>query len=377
MSSKSSRLNIENIGEKANYNNVLMIILIVIIIFFLVTLFFSEKVRVYRTVKNLEIYTKYQNVQSMTPAVLKNYKLCDFYVSSSYNSASSGYQMFDYVSADVVKKILQTGARYLEFQVYGDRFGEQADPIVSMGFKTGEWKLSLNTVYFEDVIKTIRDNAFRVYDGTDGSPNNKDPLFISLNLNTNYNYFVNNKIQKIFSKYLISYLLDATYNYQAKNIALTPLKELMGKVVIFCSDGFQGSNLEEIVNYSWKYPFMRKILNDDVEKEILEQPTNSYLTAIPSPTKSPSKTFEDNVKASKSSIETSETKKFNLTGVTIVSPHKEGDFITRNYDPTNAWSLGCQFVGMNFQKMDKNMDIYINKFKKYGFVLKPKKLRNA
>ncbi len=374
MSSNSSRLNIESIGEKANYNNVLMLILIVILIFFAITVFFSERVRVARTISNIDIYTKYQNIQSMTPAVLKNHRLCDFYVSSSYNSASSGYQMFDYVSADVVKKILQTGARYLEFQVYGDRFGEQAEPIVSMGFKTGEWKLSLNTVYFEDIIKTIRENAFRVYDGTDGSPNNKDPLFISLNLNTNYNYFVNNKIQKIFSKYLINYLLDATYNYQAKNIAIVPLKDLMGKVVIFCSDGFQGSNLEEIVNYSWKFPFMRKILNDDVEKEILEQPTNSYMAAT-SPTQSSSKTFEDNVKAAKSNIETSETKKFNLTGLTIVSPHKEGDFITKNFDPNNAWSLGCQFVGMNFQKMDKNMDIYINKFKKYGFVLKPKKLR--
>jgi hypothetical protein len=122
-------------------------------------MFFSEKVRVYRTVQNIDIYTKYQNMQSMTPALLKNYRLCDFYVSSSYNSASSGYQMFDYISANVVKKILQTGARYLEFQVYGDQFGEKGEPVVSMGFKTGEWKLSLNTVYFEDII-TIKDSKF-------------------------------------------------------------------------------------------------------------------------------------------------------------------------------------------------------------------------
>jgi phenylacetate-coenzyme A ligase PaaK-like adenylate-forming protein len=159
----------------------------------------------------------------------------------------------------------------------------------------------------------------------------------------------------------------------------------MGKVVIFCSDGFQGSNLEEIVNYSWKFPYMRKITNDDVEKEILEGPTNSYMkknessassgSSGSSSSKSSSKTFENNMNQVKNIIETSETKKFNRSGLTIVTPHKEGDFLTRNYDPTNAWSLGCQFVGMNFQKMDKNMDIYINKFKKYAFVIKPKKLR--
>ena len=97
---------------------------------------------------------------------------------------------------------------------------------------------------------------------------------------------------------MINYLLDASYNYQAKNIAITPLKDLMGKVVILCSDGFQGSNLEEIINYSWKFPYMRKILNDDVEKEIMEGPTNSYMSAA-SPTKSSTKTglaFPSNLK---------------------------------------------------------------------------------
>ena len=77
--------------------------------------------------------------------------------------------------------------------------------------------------------KTIRDNAFRVFDGTDGSPNYLDPLFISLDLKTNYNYYVTNKIQKLLSTYLIDYLLDPSFNYQAKNIGTTPLKDLMGK----------------------------------------------------------------------------------------------------------------------------------------------------
>lgn len=55
-------------------------------------------------------------------------------------------------------------------------------------------------------------------------------------------------------------------------------------------------------------------------------------------------------------------KNHNKTGLTIVVPHVEGDYLTRNYDPTSAWDLGCQFVAMNYQEIDENMDTYITHF---------------
>jgi hypothetical protein len=55
-------------------------------------------------------------------------------------------------------------------------------------------------------------------------------------------------------------------------------------------------------------------------------------------------------------------KNHNKTGITIVVPHVEGDYLTRNYDPTLAWDLGCQFVTMNYQEIDENMDTYITHF---------------
>lgn len=55
-------------------------------------------------------------------------------------------------------------------------------------------------------------------------------------------------------------------------------------------------------------------------------------------------------------------KNHNKTGITIVVPHVEGDYLTRNYDPTQAWDLGCQFVAMNYQEIDENMDTYITHF---------------
>ena len=49
-------------------------------------------------------------------------------------------------------------------------------------------------------------------------------------------------------------------------------------------------------------------------------------------------------------------------GLCIVVPHMEGDFITRNYDSQRAFEMGCQFIAMNFQEIDENMDAYITRF---------------
>jgi hypothetical protein len=292
----------------------------------------------------------------------------------------SGYQFLDYLSTDMVKKVMQCGCRYLEFQLFSNSFGADSTPVVSCGFRTGEWKLALNTINFEDVLQTIADNAFRVFDGTDGTPNNQDPLFISLDLKNNYNYLVNNQIQKLFSKYLATYLLDPSYNYQAKNIALTRLRDLMGKVIILSSDGYQGSSLEEIINYSWNYPKLKRLHYTAVDDEFegkTPSPTlpSSTSSSISTSTSTSTSKLQTDVDKTKSIIEYNELKKFNMSGLTIVVPQKEGDFLTKNFDATNAWELGCQFVCMNFQKIDKNMDIYVNKFKNKAFVLKPKSLR--
>jgi hypothetical protein len=319
----------------------------------------------------MDIYIKFQNIQSLKASELKEFKLADFYVLSSYNSSLSGAQYIDYATTDMVKKLLETGVRFFEFQVFGNMYGPDAEPIVSSGYAKGEWKLTLNTLYLEDVIKTISANAFKIYDGTDGSPNYLDPLIISLDLKTNYNYFVTNKIQKLFSKYLTDYLLDPTYNYQAKNVGLTPLKELMGKVIIFSSDGFQGSTLEEFVNYSWILPKLKRIHYSELENQSIQQgaPGETTLTNI-------SQQNSTTIDSRKLMVESSQLKQFNSSALSIVYPHKEGDILTYNFDPEKSWNLGCQFVTMNFQTMDVNMDKYINKFRNKAFILKPKSLRN-
>jgi hypothetical protein len=68
---------------------------------------------------------------------------------------------------------------------------------------------------------------------------------------------------------------------------------------------------------------------------------------------------------------------YNRTGLTIIVPHQEGDFYNTNFDPTKAFELGCQFIAMEFQYVDSNMDMYITRFKEKSFILKQKDLRKG
>ena len=102
MSLSSRKINnINNINsgpsQENNYNTFLLAFVLCAILLGIILIYFSQQFRVSRAIKNMDIYIKFQNIQSMKPSLLKDYKLCDFYVSSSYNSGLSGTQLIDYV----------------------------------------------------------------------------------------------------------------------------------------------------------------------------------------------------------------------------------------------------------------------------------------
>ena len=68
---------------------------------------------------------------------------------------------------------------------------------------------------------------------------------------------------------------------------------------------------------------------------------------------------------------------FNKKGITIIIPHKEGDFYTKNFNPMKALNYGCQFVAMDTHEIDYNLDTYISLFKSYSILIKPKELRST
>lgn len=327
-------------GEKNSLteNFVLIMGLFIVFITFMILFFMSKTFNVKSTIDTIKMYQNYQDITPIDYTKIGSKKLKNFYVCSAYNCCLNGTQLLTYVDERILLSCLKSGARYVEFNIFNDKYGEEAKPVVSNGYSVGEWKLTLDVIDFENCCKIMRDNAFTISSGDDsGVSNPTDPLFIGLNLNTNNNIFCLNRIYNLLVQYFRPRLLTNKYQFQQSNLADATLNELREKVVIISSDGYQGSNLEEIVNYSWSLNNMQRI-----HKSELESQDYSKKTMI----------------------------NYNKDNLTIVVPNEEGDFYSENYDPLEAFNSGCQFVSMNFQYIDYGIDRYITKFKTSSFVEK-------
>jgi len=341
----------EGVVGQNNYlsvNYFLLVSLVITIILVILLYLFSNSYRTSNALTNISAYYQYQTLSNY-PYSKKNssVKLSDCYISSSYNSGHVGWQQFDYVNELMLPAILKAGARYIDLTIFNSEFGVNAFPVVSSGYMSGEWKMTLNAISFDDVCNQISMNAF--VSGTTGSdpgvPNPEDPLFIGLNLNTNSNIYCLDKIADIILYYFRKRLVDVRYSFQQENVADMTLNYLKGKVVIFASNGFQGSKLEELVNYSW-----------DNSSNMQRIHYSSLMV--------PNFNIDNLIK-------------YNKTGITIVIPHQEGDIMTSNYNPTLAWKCGCQFVAENFQYIDSAMDIYITTFKNNSLKIKSNSLLSS
>lgn len=432
-------------------NYIIVLGLFIAFVLLILLYFFSKTFNTGRVVDKMKLYELYQKINSYEFRVPEKAEVTLNYVTvaSAYNACHMGSQMFSYTSEEILKQILKCGARYIEFNVFADKYGENAAPIIDSGYKRGEWKLMLNMTTFESAVITIAQNAFKVLETAGGAPNPDDPIFLSLNLSTGHNIACLDRIADILVDYLSDRLLGPKYAYQfTTDIQSVKLADLEGKVVIFASSGYEGSKLEELINSSW--------IDETIETPInLEQFLDVPAKTNPGPTKSSSKELnnikralaKDNTnrqrKQDTSNINTaslqqldiktqklaavlkrefgpdlvdkalnnkgqgdkedyediaeppsldddqitdrtprilrissklfespgfdgSRIREHNKTGLTIVVPHVEGDYLTRNYDPSTAWDLGCQFVAMNYQEIDTHMDKYITHFETVG-----------
>ena len=197
------------------------------IVILMILFFLSRSFRASRTVDTIKMYHRYQIIQSFPFKKVEKVKLAHCNIASSYNPTLVKYQMFDYTSESVLKAILRSGARYLEFNIFNSRYGKDAYPIVSNGYREGEWKMTINTISLEACCKILADNAFKpAGEEGHGVPNYNDPLFIGLNLKTNNNTYCLDLMADIIIDYFRDRLLDHKYSYQQGNLANIDMKDL-------------------------------------------------------------------------------------------------------------------------------------------------------
>ena len=314
------------------------------------------------------------------------FKLCDYYISSSFMTPCVGNQHYDYVSNEMIAEVIQSGARYIQIPICEADVGMNALPVVGTAFYGEPLITSHNTLEISSVFKTILGNAFTL--------NNKTvnyPLIIHLILNTTKKFTLNVVAQTIKEVFNNNILVDVS-KYQTYPIFLEKLCNLLGKIIIIATPGYSGTNLESYIvpssNLFNMYLFSdlnninlpnhtlhKTSYNNKLSSKKQKKSAHIFKTKYP--------TIDHIVKHAHSIGNTILNDKeilnnltsFNKVGISVVKPMNTTDIISVNYDQTEAIYLGCQWIAMNFQVNDINMKKYLDVFKDSSFRLKPSSLR--
>uniref|UniRef100_A0A6C0EXW4 phosphoinositide phospholipase C n=1 Tax=viral metagenome TaxID=1070528 RepID=A0A6C0EXW4_9ZZZZ len=381
---------IKKVKESANSNLRVYLIIVIPIIIFLVYILYKYNLGS-RTANVISNMTYSSNIslepipQCYQTDIKQQYKLCDYYISSSFMTPCVGNQQYDYVSNDMISKVIQSGARYIQIPICELDVSSQAIPVVGTAEYGQRIITSLNTLDIKATLKTIRGNAFKV--------NNKKinyPLIVHLILNTKNPYTLSVLADNI-NEVLNDVLIDASH-YKTFPLFLEKLCNLSGKIILFATPEYIGTKLEpyivptnklfEIYHFSELGPL---VLSSDTIY------TNSYNQRLSTKGQSQSnKLFKQKYPSMDYIVSNADTigntilndndilnnlTCFNKVGVTIVKPNYPADVISKNYDPSESIYYGCQFITMNFQINDDNMKNYIDIFKQSSFRLKPASMR--
>ena len=317
------------------------------------------------------------------------YKLCDYYISSSYMTPCLGNQHYDYVSVDMISTVLQSGARYIQIPICESDVGTNAIPVVGTCQYGQRVITSLNTLDVQQVLNVIRANAFLI-----NKAKINYPLVIHLILNTRNPYTLS-----VLADYIRLTLSDKLCNvptYQTFPIALEKLCNLLGQIILIATPEYVGTKLEPyIVPISSLY---ESYYYGDLATMTLPTSTGTSSTSNSAYTnrlstkqqtlsnarfraKYPSLDYIINNSSTIGATILADHEilnnltNFNKVGITLVKPHQPTDITSANYDPTESVYNGCQFISMNFQVADDNMKNYMKIFQDTSFVLKPASMR--
>lgn len=338
------------------------------------------------------------------------YRLCDYYVASSYNTPCVGRQHFDYVSTDMIAKALHNGARFIHLTIAPSSTNmDVAQPVVCTAI--GARITSTNTIAFRDALMVIRQYAFTYerelsHDGTNTASVNY-PLFIYLELHSDRVEILDSIASSITevlgsstssssSDIHRSLLLDPT-PYRRQPIAITPLCELLNTITIFASPGYENSeNLTNIViptdsAHLTHVTDYQEIMELDLNKlkgvsqmgGVNETKTN-VIDRYRNISKIADSMNSGVIGIPSNDILGDDVVLKHMFSVSIVFPVRRPDdeqiTTNTNPDPIPIMRQGAQFICMHYQEPDENMRTYLELFlHKYhnSFILKPSGMRLA
>jgi hypothetical protein len=288
-------------------------------------------------------------LQSDTVIMNSDYRLCDFYIASSYKSYLPCTNWFDYASPEAIKNVIVNGARYVDLDVFNNDFKPCTEPVICAGDEIGNWHWT-TSFHFAEAIDIIAKTAF----GSEVK-NPTDPFFININFYTWGNKDTINKCATIIKDKLNNRLLGPEFSYQgvpplldnrnktvsSVNLATTKIKDLLEKVIIISSGDITDTDMDELTN---------------LHADRVGNFRNLTYTQV------------------KNTYDAKEITEYSRRNLTRVSPDFTGR-LQENYNFYTPYYLGCQFLPMNYNNPGPMMDAYTEKFQLCSFVLKPFKLR--
>ena len=308
-----------------------VVIFVLIVIYVMWTSFTgSELVTLSRAKTTFKVYS---TVTDLAPLGCPSdgTKLCDYYIASSAYSTFPSSYVYDYISDGIIPLVVKAGARLIELDIYADNNDK---PVVGLKNESIGYNYAKNTVSFESCCVSIANTAFNKVETTVSS----DPFILSLMFHTDKRNVID-ACGEILKSTNGRYLLGPEYSFQRKNLALEPICNLNGKLVIVSGGNIKGTNLEELVNLSWSTSNLRRL---------------SYMQA--------SQPYDHD-----------ELVNSNRQNICMVVPDPDPDL--KNNNPTILFSYGCQWNLMNYGSLDSMMQLYVGQFQQGSVVPKPDSLR--
>lgn len=272
------------------------------------------------------------------PKKIGEYKLRDFYIKSSHNCSAVGAFKKDYVDICAIKNGIKQGCRCLDFEIYSK---DNKPVVATSSSKINYVKESNNHIPFFNAMKVVVENAFNA-----PSPCPFDPMILHFRIKSENKKIYSQMATDLQEIFTDKYLLPKEYGkeYRNKNLGNVEISKLRSKIIIVVDKDnttYESTSLYKYVNMCSNTMFLRLHRNYDV-------------------------TYVQDFK---------ELIQHNKGAMSIVLPDLSHE--NTNVNPTIPLKYGCQFVTMNLQNNDENMQYYTKFFNDYGtsFVLKEKKLR--
>jgi hypothetical protein len=258
-------------------------------------------------------------------------RFCDYYIASSAYSVFPGAASFDYISDNVIPLVAKAGARLVELHVYA---GEGDVPVVGLKNDLLGTDYAYNNVPFDACCVAIANTAFNKTHTAVSS----DPFILSLVFHTN-KPTVLNAASEMLKTTCRTYMLGPEYSYQRKNLAIEPICNLQGKLVVVSGPEVKGTHMEELVNLSWGTSHLRRL---------------TYMQA--------SQPYDHE-----------ELINHNRDHITMVVPEIGMNLVNSN--PEILFAYGCQWNLMTYGSLDSMMELYMGHFQENSLIVKPAELR--